>query len=88
MSPKINNIRCGAQGHVRKSRNHTNERFEGSPISKPGNYKFELTQDNTTELLKLIFSMSSLKNCSKSKKYKNVVFLDFFLISLALRHKA
>ena len=41
------------QGHVQKSRNHRNEGFEGSPISKSKSYKFELEQNNTTELLSI-----------------------------------
>ena len=51
VSPKINNIGFGAQRHVQKSRNHENEGFEGSPISKSKSYKLKLKQDNTTELL-------------------------------------
>ena len=55
MSPEINNIGFGAQGHVRKSRNHRNEEFEGSAISKSKIYKFKLKQNNTTELLSIAF---------------------------------
>ena len=52
-SPKMNNIGFGAQGHVRKSRNHRNEGFEGSHISKSKSYKPKLKQNNTTELLSI-----------------------------------
>ena len=40
VSPKIknNNIGLGAQGHVRKSRNHENEGFEGYPIMTSKSY--------------------------------------------------
>ena len=34
MSPKINHIGFGAQGQVRKSRNHRNEGFEGSHMEQ------------------------------------------------------
>ena len=50
---KINGF--GAQGHVPKSRNHTNEGLEGSHISKPKSYKFKLKQNNHTELLSISF---------------------------------
>ena len=32
--PKINEFGFGSQGHVRKSRNHENDGFSASPISK------------------------------------------------------
>ena len=50
---KINGV--GAQGHVRKSRNHRNGRFEGAHISKSESYKFEWKRNNTTELLSISF---------------------------------
>ena len=46
----------GAQGQVRKSRNHGHEGFEGSHICKSKSYKFKLKQDNTTELLSISFA--------------------------------
>ena len=49
-SPKINSIGFGAQGHVRKCRNHRNDGVEGSHITKSESYKFKLEQNNTTEL--------------------------------------
>ena len=55
MSPKIDNIGFGAQGHVPKSRNHRNEGFEGSPMSKSKSDKFKLEQKNTVELLSISF---------------------------------
>ena len=55
VSPKINNIGVGAQGHVRKPRNHRNEEFEGSHTSKSRSYKFKLKQNNTTEFLSTSF---------------------------------
>ena len=48
-SPKINHIGFGTQAHVRKSRNHINEGFEGSHISKAKSYKSKLKQNNTTK---------------------------------------
>ena len=57
MSPKINDIAFGAQGHVRKSRTHRNEGVEGSHLTKSKSYKFKLKQNNTTELLS-IFSLN------------------------------
>ena len=53
MSTKIKTNGFGAQGHIRKSRNHRNEGFEGSHISKSKNYKFKLEQNNTTKLLSI-----------------------------------
>ena len=50
VSPKIDNISFGAQGHDRKSRNHRNEGFEGSHTSKSKSYKIKLKQNCTTEL--------------------------------------
>ena len=44
VSPKINNIGFGAQGYVRKSRNHEHEGFEASPISESKNNKFKLNR--------------------------------------------
>ena len=38
VSPKIDNIGFGAQGHVQKSRNHEHEGFEGFPITKSKSY--------------------------------------------------
>ena len=55
VSPKIKIIGFGAQGHVRKSRNHRNEWFEGSHMSKSKSYKFKLEQNNSTELLSIPF---------------------------------
>ena len=37
-SQKMNHIGVGAQGHVQKSRNHRNEGFEVSPITKSKSY--------------------------------------------------
>ena len=36
--PKINNIRFGSHGHVRKARNHENDGFSVSPIVKSKSY--------------------------------------------------
>ena len=44
-----------AQGHVQKSRNHENEGFEGSPITKSKSHKFKKKQNNPTELLAISF---------------------------------
>ena len=57
MSPKINTIGFGAHGHVQKSRNHRNDGFDGSHITIPKSYKFQLEQNDTTELLS-IFSIN------------------------------
>ena len=58
VSPKINHVGFGAQGHVRKSGNHRNEGVEDSRISKSTRYMFKLKQNHITELL----SVSFLKN--------------------------
>ena len=78
MFPKINNIGFGARGHVRKSRNHRNEKVEGSPISKAKSYKFELKQTNIMELLKIPFQEISHKNNPKLENYKKNADLSFF----------
>ena len=38
MSPKINKIGFGSHGHVRKSENHENDGFSGSPKRKLKRY--------------------------------------------------
>ena len=43
------------KGHVQQSRNHINEGFEGSHISKSRSYKLKMKQNNTTELLSTSF---------------------------------
>ena len=45
----------GAQGHVRKSRNHRNEGSEGSHVTKSKSCKFKLKQNNIMELLSISF---------------------------------
>ena len=60
MSPQINHIGFGVRGHVRKFRNHRNEGFEGSHISKSKSYKFKLRQNSTTELLSKHISFKNL----------------------------
>ena len=55
MSPKMNNIGFGAQGYVQKSRNHRDEGFEGSSISKSKSYKSKSQQNDITELLRISF---------------------------------
>ena len=55
MSPKINNIGCGSQEHVRGSRNHRNEGFQGPHISKSKRYNFKSKQNNTKEFLGISF---------------------------------
>ena len=69
VSPKINNIGFGAQGHVRKSRNHRSEGVHGSHISKSKRYKFKLKQNNNImELLNISFhefTTKMLKNCRR-----------------------
>ena len=58
---KDKNIRFEGHGHVRKSRNHRNEGFEGSHISKSKSYKFKLEQNNSTELLSISFHAFIIK---------------------------
>ena len=41
--------------HVQKSRNHRNEKLEGSPITTLKSYKIKLKQNNTMELLSIYF---------------------------------
>ena len=78
MSPKIFNIGFGAQGHVAKSRNHGNEGFEGSPISKSKGYKFKLKQNNTTEFLSISFPQIYNDNCPKLVKRSDMRGLQVF----------
>ena len=67
-SPKKNNIGSGAQRHVRKSRDHSNEGFEGSHTSKSKSYQFTLKQNNTTELLSISFAYFTTKIVPKSQQ--------------------
>ena len=55
MSPEINDIGFGKEGHVKKSRNRENEGFEGSHTTKSKSYKLKLEQNNPTELLSISF---------------------------------
>ena len=55
MSPKIDDIGFGCQGHVRKYQNHRNDGFESSHITKSKRYKFKLEQINPTEVLSVSF---------------------------------
>ena len=55
MYPRISYIGFGAQRHVRKSRIHRNEGFEGSPINTSKSYKFKMEQNNTIELLSISY---------------------------------
>ena len=52
---KINNIGVGARGHVHKYRNHENEGNLSSPKSKSKSYKTKSKQNNSPELLSLLF---------------------------------
>ena len=58
--PRINNIGLRAQGHVQKSRNHKDEGFEG-PVMESYSYKFQLKQNNITELLLISFHKCIIK---------------------------
>ena len=69
VSPKIKINRFGAQGHVQKSRNHENEGFEGSQISKSRSYNTKLKQNNTNEILSISFpKQNCITMTQKSKK--------------------
>ena len=54
-APKMNINGFGKRGHVRQSRNHKNEGFDGSHIRKSKSYKFKFKQNNITELLNISF---------------------------------
>ena len=78
MSPTIKIVGFGAQGHVQKSRNHRNDGFEGSRLSKSKSYKFKLEQTNTVELSSMLFINVPYKwpiNCNKCNE---CCFLCFF----------
>ena len=71
-----------AQGHVRKSRNHRNDGFEGPPMSKSKSYKFKMEENNTTELLSIAFSQTQHKKDAKiAKNGTHESFAKFSLIS-------
>ena len=78
MSPKVNHIGFGAQGHVRKSRNHSNEGFEGSHITKSKSYKFKLEQNNPTELLSISFPETYYPKLQQNRKKKQSGFSNFY----------
>ena len=50
MSPMINNIGFGADGHIQKSENHENDGFGGSPKMKSKSYYSKTKQNKSTEL--------------------------------------
>ena len=79
MSPKINHIGCGARGHARKSRNHRNEGFEGSHITKSKSYKFEMEQNNLTELLSISLPLISYNICPNMAEHFPIMFPVIFL---------
>ena len=82
VSPKINEIEFGAQGHVRKSRNHRDEGVEGSHITKSKSYKFKMEQNHITELLNTSIHKSTIQIATQIAKKANRAccsrfFLDF-----------
>ena len=84
-SPKIINIGFEAQGHLQKSRNHRNEGFLGSPISKSKRYKTKMDQNNSPELLSILFLKLTIKFAQqwpKTLKTKNFDLLMLFLWSI------
>ena len=80
MSQKITRTGLGSPGHVRKSRNHGNEGFEGSPISKSKSYKFKLKQNNTMELLSISFYKLSIKLPKTGHESSNLFSCDFPIV--------
>ena len=69
----------GLFGHVRKSRNHRKEGFEGPHWSKSKSHKFRLEQNNTTELLSISFPQVCQKKCPKlAIKNKHAGFAALF----------
>ena len=88
MSPKINNIGLGAQGHVRKSRNHMNEAFEGPhSITKSKSYNFKLKQNNLMELLNISFQSIYHKSGPQIATYVKLAgCCDFSEFSIGIHH--
>ena len=76
-SPEIKTIGFGARGHVPKSRNQRNEGFEFS-ISKSTNYYTKSKQNNSLELLNLLFKHISHKNNTKNANRSPNCFLPVF----------
>ena len=62
MSQKMKIVGFGVLGHVQKSRDHRHEGFEGSPRSKSKSYKTKMEQNNSTELLSLLFPYTDHTN--------------------------
>ena len=88
VSPRRNNIGFGAHGHVRKSRNHRNERPEGSHISRWKSYKIKMEQNNTTELLSISFPQIYHTNGTTiGNNVKHAGFSGFFRILYSGRNK-
>ena len=77
VSPKINNIGPGAQGHVPKSRNHTNYGSEGSHISESKSDKLKLKRNNTTDLLAYLCYKFTIQMAQKSPKMSKLQFSGF-----------
>ena len=82
VSPKINNIGFGVHGHVRKSRNHENEEFDGSHISKSKSYKFKLKRNNSTEHLSISFHKFTLQIAQQSQQMKHAGCFVFSRLSI------
>ena len=55
-------IGFGARGHIRKSQNHINENLLGSSISRSTSYKTKSEQNNSPELLSILFPKIYHKN--------------------------
>ena len=73
VSPEIKINVFGAQGHVRKVRNHRNEGFEGSHISKSKSYKLKSKQNHITELLDILLPQVYNTNGPTIAKHVNIV---------------
>ena len=74
MSPKIKILCLGKNGHAKKIRNHRNDGFEGSQITKSKSYKFKLEQNNTTEFLSKL--PPNRKKCQTCWFFSNDVVLN------------
>ena len=80
VSPKIHNIGFGAQGHVRKIRNHENQGLEGLHTRKSKSYKFKLEQNNTTELVSIISFFNLPQNCPTYPRIRSNILLYVALL--------
>ena len=68
----------GKKEPVQTSRNHRNDGFEASPISKSNSYKTKMDRNNSTELSGYLFNNMFHKNNKKTRKACKIALVPGF----------